>query len=75
MFFIIARGLGMVILFLGCAYAYIAWCKKAEMRSQIAEAIDDIDFTLNQAEGVHYNKAKLEVARNKLNKLLKEKKK
>lgn len=71
MFFLIMKTLMSVLLLFGCIYGYISWVKKTALKSEVAEAIKEIDETLEVHKDLpNYKMEKVRLARARLNRIL-----
>ena len=72
MFFVIARVIIMVLMFLALAYAYISWVRREEIRSEVSESIRDINNSIQLYESLPNIDTKLlKKAQERLKKLVK----
>ncbi len=71
MFFVTLRLL-LPLVFIGlCAYAYISWAKRTTLKSEVEEAIKEIDEMLELNKDVPNHKfEKIRLAKKRLNRLI-----
>lgn len=77
MFFLIMKGLMSILFVFLCIYGYITWVKRTTLKSEVVEAIKEIDETLRVHKDLPpYKMEKVRLARARLSRLIgKDKKK